>query len=67
MQTIMFVFSWLKARIADSSGQDLIEYAMLGGLIAAAMLAVGVLVFSILLALWFTSAFWLFRTFGVSL
>jgi len=28
---------------------------------------VGVLVFSILLALWFTSAFWLFRTFGVSL
>jgi Flp pilus assembly pilin Flp len=50
MQT---VFSWimvglmgLRERRNSESGQDLIEYAMLGGLIAAAMLAVGVLVFS---------------------
>jgi Flp pilus assembly pilin Flp len=50
MQT---VFTWimvglmgLRERRNSESGQDLIEYAMLGGLIAAAIVAVGVLVFS---------------------
>jgi Flp pilus assembly pilin Flp len=50
MQT---VFSWimvgligLRERRSSESGQDLIEYAMLGGLIAAAIVAVGVLAFS---------------------
>jgi Flp pilus assembly pilin Flp len=50
MQTVL---SWimvgligLRERRSSESGQDLIEYAMLGGLIAAAMVAVGVLVFT---------------------
>ena len=37
--------TWLKAHISSERGQDLIEYAMLGGLIAIA-LAAGALVFS---------------------
>ena len=36
----------LKAKLSSERGQDLIEYAMLSGLIAAAIIAVGVLVFS---------------------
>lgn len=36
---------WLKAHVRSERGQDLIEYAMLGGLIAIA-LAAGVLLFS---------------------
>jgi Flp pilus assembly pilin Flp len=36
----------LRARLAEERGQDLIEYAMLGGLIALAIIAVGVLAFS---------------------
>ena len=33
-------------RLRSERGQDLIEYAMLGGLIAAAIVAVGILVYS---------------------
>ncbi len=39
--------AWVSAHLPRSErGQDLIEYAMLGGLIAAAILAVGILAFS---------------------
>lgn len=34
---------WLKAHVRSERGQDLIEYALLGGLIAGALLAVAVL------------------------
>ncbi len=41
------LMAWVSAHLPRSErGQDLIEYAMLGGLIAAAILAVGVLAFS---------------------
>ena len=35
----------LKVRLSSERGQDMIEYAMLGGLIALAIIAVGVLGF----------------------
>lgn len=35
---VSFLFTWLKMHIRCESGQDLIEYALLGGLIAAAIL-----------------------------
>jgi Flp pilus assembly pilin Flp len=34
---------WLKMHVRSERGQDLIEYALLGGLIAGALLAVAVL------------------------
>ena len=34
---------WLKAHVRSERGQDLIEYALLGGLIAGALLAAAVL------------------------
>ncbi len=34
---------WLKAHVHSERGQDLIEYALLGGLIAGALLAAAVL------------------------
>lgn len=40
---ISFVATWVRARMVREDGQDLIEYALLGGLIAAALVAVGVL------------------------
>ena len=40
---IAFLRSWLSLHIRSESGQDLIEYAMLGGLIAAAILGAVVL------------------------
>jgi Flp pilus assembly pilin Flp len=40
---INFVVSWIQARMVREDGQDLIEYALLGGLIAAALIAVAVL------------------------
>lgn len=41
------IVSWIFAHLPRSErGQDLIEYAMLGGLIALAIIAVGVLAFS---------------------
>ena len=41
------VMSWIFAHLPRGErGQDLIEYAMLGGLIALAIIAVGVLAFS---------------------
>jgi Flp pilus assembly pilin Flp len=39
------LFAWLRIDTSSERGQDLIEYAMLGGLIAIA-LAAGALVFS---------------------
>lgn len=44
---IRYVLTWVYAKVhADERGQDLIEYAMLGGLIALAIIAVGVLALS---------------------
>jgi len=37
------VVTWIQARLVREDGQDLIEYALLGGLIAAALIAVAVL------------------------
>ena len=47
MQFATFALSWLMAhmRVRSERGQDLIEYAILGGLIAAALVAIGVLAF----------------------
>jgi len=36
------IVSWIQARAVREDGQDLIEYALLGGLIAFAIIAVGV-------------------------
>jgi len=41
MQFLTFALSWLLVRIRSERGQDLIEYAMLSGLIALAIIAVG--------------------------
>lgn len=50
---VLNVYAWaasLRTSMAESlkheEGQDLIEYAMLGGLIAAAIVAVGILLFT---------------------
>ena len=40
MQFIAFAMTWLLVRIRSERGQDLLEYALLGGLIAAAVIAV---------------------------
>jgi len=40
------VYTWILAHLRRERGQDLIEYAMLSGLIAAAIVAVGIIVFS---------------------
>ena len=40
---MMSAVSGLRARIAEERGQDLLEYALLGGLIAAAIIAVAAL------------------------
>ena len=39
MQLIAFAITWLSVRIRSERGQDLLEYALLGGLIAAALIA----------------------------
>ena len=41
MQFLTFALTWLLVRIRSERGQDLIEYAMLSGLIALAIIAVG--------------------------
>ncbi|MCH8815833.1 MAG: Flp family type IVb pilin [Chloroflexi bacterium] len=46
MQIATFVITWLQSHARRERGQDLIEYAMLSGLIAAAIVAVGILVYS---------------------
>ena len=40
------VYTWILANLRRERGQDLVEYAMLSGLIAAAIVAVGIIVFS---------------------
>jgi Flp pilus assembly pilin Flp len=42
---MLSIFTWIKAHLGNERGQDLIEYAMLGGLIALALIG-GALVFS---------------------
>ena len=37
---VTYILTWLKAHIRSERGQDLLEYALLGGLIAAAIVAV---------------------------
>jgi Flp pilus assembly pilin Flp len=39
VQFIVYALSSLLARVRSERGQDLLEYALLGGLIAAAMIA----------------------------
>ena len=39
MQFIAFAMTWFLVRIRSERGQDLLEYALLGGLIAAAIVA----------------------------
>ena len=39
----MIAVSGLKARLTEERGQDLIEYTLFGGLIAAALVAVGII------------------------
>jgi Flp pilus assembly pilin Flp len=46
VQTIALVVRSVLAGFRGERGQDLIEYAMLSGLIAAAIVAVGVLLFT---------------------
>ena len=48
MQFATIALTWLLAhvRVRSERGQDLIEYAMLGGLIALAIIAVGAVAFS---------------------
>ena len=40
---VMLAVSGLKARLTEERGQDLLEYALLGGLIAVALISFGVL------------------------
>ncbi len=40
MQLIAYALSWMLVRVRSERGQDLIEYALLGGLVAAAIIAV---------------------------
>ncbi|MEX1193708.1 MAG: Flp family type IVb pilin [Dehalococcoidia bacterium] len=36
---VSILFTWLKLHVRSERGQDLVEYALLGGLIAAALIA----------------------------
>lgn len=40
---VTFILTWLQAHIRSERGQDLIEYALLGGLIALTLMAAAVL------------------------
>ena len=42
MQIATYVITWILSHARREEGQDLIEYAMLSGLIAAGLLALGV-------------------------
>jgi Flp pilus assembly pilin Flp len=44
VQFIAFAIAWLRVHIRSEKGQDLLEYALLGGLIAAALLAAGIMI-----------------------
>jgi len=50
MQFATFALTWLQAHmhvhVRSERGQDLIEYAMLGGLIALACIAIGAVAFN---------------------
>jgi Flp pilus assembly pilin Flp len=37
------IITWIQVHLRDENGQDLIEYALLGGLIAATLIAVATL------------------------
>lgn len=40
---VSILFTWLKMHISSERGQDLIEYSMLGGLIALGVIGAGLL------------------------
>ena len=40
---VQYAYAWVVSHLRDERGQDLIEYALLGGTIALAIMAVGVL------------------------
>ena len=43
---LSILYAWLRMHVQSERGQDLIEYAMLSGLIALGLIAVGALAFS---------------------
>ena len=43
LSAIQYAHAWLVSHLRDERGQDLIEYALLGGLIALTLMAAGVL------------------------
>jgi Flp pilus assembly pilin Flp len=43
MQIAVFAYTWVLSHMRRENGQDLLEYALLGGLVAAAIVAVLVL------------------------
>ena len=43
LSAIQYAHAWVVSHLRDERGQDLIEYALLGGTIALAIMAVGVL------------------------
>ena len=40
MSAIQYAHAWVVSHLRDERGQDLIEYALLGGVIAAAIMAI---------------------------
>lgn len=43
LSAIQYAHAWVVSHLRDERGQDLIEYALLGGLIAVALMAAGLL------------------------
>ena len=43
LSAIQYAHAWVVSHLRDERGQDLLEYALLGGLIAAAIIAVATL------------------------
>ena len=40
LSPVQYAYAWVVSHLRDERGQDLIEYALLGGLIATAIIAV---------------------------
>jgi len=43
LSPVQYAYAWVVSHLRDERGQDLIEYALLGGLIAVALMAAGLL------------------------
>jgi hypothetical protein len=44
MGIIVYLATWLHARLSNERGQDLLEYAVFGSVLATALIAVGLVV-----------------------